>query len=477
MPKAQRPSILIVFPSSFYYPEWMERVELKTSQLLLASYLSQFYSVQYADFEVSIGRPNVPIQIKRYERNVRDFLSKQDFDILAISCWTSLSYQATLKTARICRELYPDKLIVVGGYHPSARPQEFETPDQLIDYVICGEGELALKEITESYQPGQRPAGTQIIQAPLFTEEHFVPCNWDLVDQFISENFPQGIPIAYVYLSRGCPFGCSFCMEPVKGRRWRAYTPQQAVANLMTAVEKCHARSLSFADACFGMRPDWRKEFLRLFVEMQPQFWVSLETRPEYLDEDDIKRLSNLKVEVQFGVESCSAEMLTIMQKSRQPVKFLAKFRQVSRLLSEYRVLHRANLIFNHPGETRRTLEETFTFIDAELQQRNSTLFWASHGYMHFPGSEIDRHRAQYEERYGCRFLVPEWWKEESDQYLNSMQVIPSNDLADSPPDLWQQLVFQREEQMKSALSPKAFRFAASQHFLHWKNDARFRQT
>lgn len=455
----------------------MERVEIKTSQLLLASYLAQFFTVEYADFETTIGRPNSSIQIKRYERNVREFLSKREFDILAISCWTSLSYQATLATSRICRELYPNKLIVVGGYHPTARPNEFNSSERLFDYVVHGEGELALKKIAKDFQPGIRPKETVMIQAPLFTEEHFVPYNWDLVERFVADNFSHGIGIAYIYLSRGCPFDCSFCMEPVKERKWRGFSPQDAFSHLMTAVEKWNARSVGIADACFGMRPRWRKEFLRLLAESERPFWIALETRPEYLDEEDIKLLSRLQIEVQLGVESCSPEMILIMRKSRQPLKFLQKFQETSHLLSQYGVLHRANLIFNHPGETHKTLNETLAFIDKELENRNTTLFWASHGYMHFPGSDVDTNRALYEQRYGARFLAPEWWKEDKDQYVNSMQVIPSKDLEHDYTDLWQSLLTRREESMKDSLSPEAFSFAARKHFLHWQNDPRYRQT
>ena len=91
MSQALSPKILFVSPSCFYFPEWMDRVEIKSSQLLLASYINQFFPTEYADFEISIGRPNTAIQIKRYERLVREFLANQEFDILAISCWTSLS--------------------------------------------------------------------------------------------------------------------------------------------------------------------------------------------------------------------------------------------------------------------------------------------------------------------------------------------------------------------------------------------------
>ncbi|NIP42840.1 MAG: cobalamin B12-binding domain-containing protein, partial [candidate division Zixibacteria bacterium] len=114
------PSILLAYPSAFYAAGWGTRLELKSSQLLLASYLAQYYPVEFADFEISIGAPNSPSQVRRFQRKVKKYLAESDFDILALSCWASLSYTATLRVARTCRELYPDKPIIVGGYHATA---------------------------------------------------------------------------------------------------------------------------------------------------------------------------------------------------------------------------------------------------------------------------------------------------------------------------------------------------------------------
>ncbi|UCD16855.1 MAG: B12-binding domain-containing radical SAM protein [Candidatus Zixiibacteriota bacterium] len=477
MKDCKTPSILIAYPSCFHYPVWMERLEVKTSQLLLASYLAQCCSVTYADFEVSIGRPNTPTQIRRYERRVRDYFSSNDVDILALSCWTSLSYQATITSARIFRELYPDRLIVVGGYHPSARPSDFISTDNLIDYVICGEGELALQTIAESYRSSGRPTQTEIVPGPPFTARHFVGYNWPLVDSFIREHFPDGLGNIYMYLSRGCPFGCSFCMEPLKDRHWRAFSPQDAVREMHAAVKRYGAYAVAISDACFGMRPAWRREFLQRLVASDPQFWVVFETRPEYVNPDDILLLAKLKLEIQFGIESGSPEMLLLMKKTRQPEKFLARFRDVSHLLSDHGILHRANMILNHPGETRKTLEKTFELIDTELERRESYLMWACHGYMHFPGCELDTNRKYYEETFGSRYLSPEWWKDDEDQYENSQRFVPSRDLDGANVDLWKRMHAEREQRMKDTLAPRAFRFAANKYFLDWRDDPRYRQS
>jgi radical SAM superfamily enzyme YgiQ (UPF0313 family) len=442
---------------------------------MLASYLAQYFSVDYADFEISIGRPSSTTLIKRYERKIREFFSRNEYDILALSCWTSLSYLATLTTARIFREMYPDKLIVVGGYHPSARPNEFIAPEHLFDYVICGEGELALREIAANLAHAGRPTETKIVKAPLFGVDDFVAPNWEIAERFLAELRPEGVKSLYLYLSRGCPFDCAFCMEGLKERRWRAATPESSINTLKAAHDRFEFVSVAFCDACFGMRPAWRKEFLHRLVDLHPDYWIVVETRPEYLDKEDIKLLANLKVEVQFGIESCSHEMLRIMKKSKQPQKFLDAFREVSHKMSDHGVLHRANMIFNHPGETHRTLAETYDFIDTELKNANSTLIWATNQYMHFPGCELDTNQAFYEQQYGTRFLSPEWWKLPEDQYTNSLRTVPSTDLADDV-DRWYTMLLERDVAMRGALSDTAFRFAARRYYPEWTNDRRYRK-
>lgn len=472
----KRPRILLVFPSRFYYPTSSERVEIKTSLLLLASYLEPDFEVDYEDFEITIGRPNSELQVKRYKRKVRECLADRDFDILGISCWTSLSYLATVATARICRELYPDRLIVVGGYHPSARPQEFVSDDRLFDCVVTGEGEHVFKEIAESFKSRKRPDRTEIRTGSLLAREDFVGYNWSVVDQFIASNFSGRLRNAYIVLARGCPFACSFCMEPLKDRKWRAFSPEQSIVEIQKVAESYRPTAIPISDACFGLRREWRKEFLERLVDMKPDFLVILETRADYLDLDDVKLLSNLDVEVQFGIESCSPEILLLMRKTRQPEKYLKRFREVSHQLSDYGVIHRASLIFNHPGETRKTLDETFAFIDTEISRRNTTLIWANHGYMHFPGCAIDSNKEFYETQFGSKFLSNHWWTESEDQYESSLKFVPSSDLDGENRLIWQTMIDDRFEQFKTALTDRAFRYAANKYFPEWQNDPRFEQ-
>ncbi len=471
-----KPSILLAYPSSFYCSTGIDDVDVKTSLLILGSYLSDFFPVTYMDFEIAVGRPNSTVQISRFERKVRDYFRDHQFDILGLSCWTSMSYKATMLVAKIYRELYPDKLIVVGGYHPTAKPDDFRVDGQLFDYIVYGEGELALRQIAEEYTAHGRPDATTLVKGTMAGHEQFVPYNWEFVDPFLREHFPNGLPKVYVYLSRGCPFDCSFCMEALKDRRWRSLSPEEAVEQIRSAVEKYHSGIVGVADPCFGMRPGWRKEFLRLLAAEKPSYLTIFETRPEYLDEDDIEILAGLPVEVQFGIESCSDKILRLMRKTRQPHKYLERFAHVSRLLSERKVIHRANMIFNHPGETEDTLTETFAVMDKMLETRESYLIWICRQYMHYPGCELDRNREHYEQTYGSKFLSPEWWREDRDQYQASLESLPSDDLTGDRQHLWGQMLTLREEKFRLGLAYEAFKYAADKYFPEWLDDPRYRQ-
>lgn len=471
------PSILLLHPSCYNVPVEGPQVEIKTPLQLLAAYLKQYYPVRYEDFEASIGRPCSPLQIRRYERRIREYFETCSCDILAISCWTSLSFRATLACARVFRELHPDKLIVVGGYHPSARPGDFQTVDRLFDYVVQGEGELAMREIAERYGRDGRPSATTLIAAESLAPEQFAGHDWDVVADTLRQYQPNGVTNVYLFLSRGCPFDCSFCMESLKTGRWRAYTPERAMEEVAVAVDRQKPAAVAISDACFGMRPSWRKEFLKRLVDSAPRYWVALETRAEYLDDDDMALLARLpKLEIQFGLESASPAILRLMRKTRQPEKYLAQFRRVTHQLSAYGILHRANMIHNHPGETPQTLAETFSFIDEMLAQRDSYLLWAHYGFMDFPGCEIDRNRAFYETTFGSRFNSGDWWQVEGDQIDASSHSVPSRDLEGDRVDDWQRLVKARDGHFRNCLAPRAFAFNAWKYNLEWQDDPRWAQ-
>ena len=72
-------------------------------------------------------------------------------DIVGVSCLFSVQFQNTRKTAALVKEVDPTIKVVAGGAHPSGAPCEV-LADTNFDYVVIGEGELAMLSIVRSLE-------------------------------------------------------------------------------------------------------------------------------------------------------------------------------------------------------------------------------------------------------------------------------------------------------------------------------------
>ena len=99
-------------------------------------------SLEKAGFQVEIfdnyllEKPIDEVKIK---------ITKLRPEIVGITCG-SATYSQCIATAKAIKEVHPSCKIVVGGWHPSYKPDSMlEHPE--IDYVVVGEGERAMVEL------------------------------------------------------------------------------------------------------------------------------------------------------------------------------------------------------------------------------------------------------------------------------------------------------------------------------------------
>ena len=77
---------------------------------------------------------------------------------LAISLVTGPMIRETVEIAREAKRLYPDKPVVLGGWHPSLLPdQTLAAP--YVDVVVIGQGEQAFLEIVRHIEAGESLKG------------------------------------------------------------------------------------------------------------------------------------------------------------------------------------------------------------------------------------------------------------------------------------------------------------------------------
>ena len=408
---ARKAGLLLLHPGSLYGGSWAGAQPLKAALVGLYSFLRAHDApVAVLDLQTELGNP-APEQVPEFVQRGAERLLSFDFDVLGISCWSSLEYLAAVEFAERARAARPRALIVVGGYHPTAKPGDFTYAGSPFDVVVTGEGELALLELLRA-GPTRGAAGpARVVEGdPLPLDRLY----------FDLEGYPYvragRQPGVALYLSRGCPHRCAFCMEASKGRGWR----HLSVADALEAVRRASAwrpNVIVFCDACFGHLKTWRREFLTRLDEMDVgiPFWA--EMRADTMTAADLDLFERCEFYLQFGVETMSPRMAEIMRKTTNGERYVGAVDETLREVNRRRILAKAFTILNHPGDGPGPAEETVSYYERFVAEHERlTVIVNVMEYQHFVGSDVDRRLAHYERAYGTRIGHPTWYREHGPQ-------------------------------------------------------------
>ena len=161
-------------------------------------------------------------------------------DVVGLSFATLMSQEA-YAAAKALREKRPEVLLICGGPHPTVAPEEV-LKDSEFDVCCVGEGEVTFAEFLRClHERGAGPtpeALTALADIPglrVRGSERFVPRAylpnlddlpmpaWDLIDfsRYEGSNYQKARPATCILVSRGCPYRCVFCSNPV----WHAGKP------------------------------------------------------------------------------------------------------------------------------------------------------------------------------------------------------------------------------------------------------------
>lgn len=355
------------------------------------------------------------------------------FLFIGLSTYSSFDYRRCLSVGRFLKQLYPDTVLVTGGYHASALPEDLDFEGSPFDVVVQGEGELPILKVAKAILGGERPQRrypTELVQ-----ELDELPLmDWSLLDRYWPRAHSLGRKLQ-ITLSRGCPYHCTFCMERAKtGYQWRAFSPTRAVDELKNLARHTDlgAWVVNIADPLFGFVRRWRKEVLEGILQaglVPRQFWTL--TRSDDLDEDDVQLLAKARFSIGIGLESGSPTMLKIMQKGNHPEAYLGAILRLAERSRRFGLNWAANIIVGHPGETPETMWETRNFLEALYLSAPETCGWLSvDPFRLYPGAQVHQQMAEWEQRYGSRFYHKEWWKSWYDGPFQAQHIDPSRELS-----------------------------------------------
>jgi radical SAM superfamily enzyme YgiQ (UPF0313 family)/protein-L-isoaspartate O-methyltransferase len=353
--------------------------------------------------------------------------------VIGLSCYSSFDYMRVMALARFLKRHHPTVPLVTGGYHASALPGDVVFDGSPFDAVIVGEGERPMLELVRELLGDGKPSKT--IYGPDQIEEldTLPPYKWELLQRY----WPRAKDIGrkfQIYLARGCPYHCTFCMERAKsGYKWRAYSSERAVdelRRLATFTDLGHW-VVNVADPLFGFKRKWRREVLRGIIEHKlfpRQYWTL--TRSDDLEDEDVELLAKARFAIGIGLESGSPQMLTIMQKGNKPDAYLGAMQRLARLSRDHGLNWATNVIVGHPGETMKSMQETLRYLTELFTSAKETCGWLSiDPFRLYPGAHVHEAMQTYSNLHGTRFYHPQWWKGWYDSSFAAEHIDPSREI------------------------------------------------
>ncbi len=417
----------ILFIQSFSIEQRHLGNEILVWEVYLENYLkSKFPSLEfglvYLPIEFNLGNVSIVSYNERqkFYDQMSGIMSNLEFEIgddtlIAISVTTSEHYLSSKLIGEFFQSCYPKSIIVFGGAHISARPLDFFYNNSPGDYIVIGEGEVVLYElIKKSIKKQSRPI---ILKESFILDLGSLPeLDFSIFDKYI--DYFSHLSIS---LSRGCPFKCNFCVEDKlatgKLKPWRTYSPKRAIKEVSNMIQYGMEHGIQlfgFYDPIFGMNKKWLEDFLDLYnYGSTISTWI--ETRLDILNNTILKKLIDNNFYSMFGLESYSKDMLVTMNKTKNPKSYLEKFEEIYDFHIKNERFFMINLLLNHPGENRDTLNTTFSRLDEMvINDGIDTGTLNIRFYHHFPGTHIYNNFNYFHEQFGSYVYYPEWFKKES---------------------------------------------------------------
>jgi len=256
------------------------------------------------------------------EADVRRRLQAEQPDLIAVSA-TSNQMPLAQKMMAVAGSVLPEAPIVVGGIHPTVEPEEVIALDRVC--AICrGEGEQALLEVVRALEQGTEPRdipnlwlknGGQITRNEIgpWADLDALPFPDREIFDFQQILDRHGSTVgAELMASRGCPFACTYCVNPVLNRlkkgkgpvvRWRSVG--HVVAEIDEIVgEYSGVQLLGFHDDVFTLNSEWLSEFCDEYPRrFRIPFWCN--SRVDALNEQAVLMLRRAGCRrVHLGVEA-----------------------------------------------------------------------------------------------------------------------------------------------------------------------------
>jgi radical SAM superfamily enzyme YgiQ (UPF0313 family) len=302
-------------------------------------------------------------------KDVSDYIGRTGPDIVGVTVFSS-ALSNTYEILDGVKRNNPKIITIVGGPHPTAAPAHTLKYLSNADFAFQGEAEIPLEhfdralkgQIKISDVPGLiwREAGSvrfnEIVEHK-HLEDFGFPA-WDLIDpRRYFKCAVIGDKATAIYASRGCPFGCKFCVK--LGRKLRHRTLDNIWQEISYLKENYGIERFHLGDEGFPINIGFVKEFCRYMIAKKAKFRFEAArgVRLNALDEEMLSLMKEAGFGKFFavGIESSVARVRELMDKQLSQEELTSGLA----LLNKYGFRPDGNFILGYPGETKDEMLQT----------------------------------------------------------------------------------------------------------------------
>jgi anaerobic magnesium-protoporphyrin IX monomethyl ester cyclase len=402
--------------------------------------LGHYYKNEYPTDEC--GYITGRIDSQEFRDILVDEIRAADPVVVGISNTYTSDFPNCMEIIRLCKQIKPDILTVMGGQHVTFLDSEsLENPE--LDMVIRGEGEWSLLAVINAACSGgdllSVPGTTVRINGKAHRNpprsfgnlQEIPPVDFGLLPEaFVKTAQINGI------LHRGCAYHCNYCVEKKFWRHPRPYRVAKVVAEMQTLQKEYNTQMIGFEESMLDMR---HKLFFSLMssireagIDLPRDF--TLPTRIDTVTADGIHELKQTGINILCsGIENFSPRVLKMMNKKQDVEAITAGCRK----LRAADIWLNAYWLIGHPGDTPVEAARTQAGFKDFCERR---LINSGHAFIFvpYPGTDF----FENPERYGIKITTYEWekWQRWTTNPVSHLEEFPAADIEKAWVDAMQML-------------------------------------
>lgn len=379
-------------------------------------------------------------EVRVYDQDIEDVpledvVREFEPEVVGITSNTPQVKQGWL-AARQVKSVLPDAVVIQGGPHVSALPEEAAARAE-IDLVARGEGEMTWLEVCNTvaqakvgnphfrvsdlvdpqtkilervrgitYQTPQskikhnaeRPAIDSLEELPFPAYKYFKLERYTSLQPAV-DTVERGKSFSMM-TSRGCPYRCTFCSQSVMAEKWRGRSPESVAAEFAHLIHDWGAQEIGILDDSANIdRKRLRAMCEKLIADkLNTVPWILINgIRANLADTETLQLMKEAGCKrVAFGVETGDEEILESIDKRVTHDQIREAFRNAKQVGLETVGF----FIIGLPGDTEATINKTIEFAcKLDPVVANFSMMTP------YPGTKV----WEQVHRNGGRMLVKDW--------------------------------------------------------------------